>query len=1069
MRKILLHVTCILLLATAPLLLAQAVSGTFAGKIINAQDAGVPNAAVTVTNVSTNAQVKVLTGPDGGFAINNLPPGVYRIDVESQGYKHTTQENVTLAAGPPMSINITLEAGSMTEIVELRGTAVLTEPTTGNVAIGLATRTVRELPIVDRNFQQLVGLQTGVTWPEPGLSFTRDPQRNRFFSVNGQDAWNNQWQMDGLNNLEPFRNTAIRVQPVDSMKQLDAETASFYLTHGFIGGSNDTSIMPSGTNAFHGDLFEFWSGNVLRTRNFFSTTGVPAPRFVYNQPGAAGGGAIVPDKTFIYGSYQGTFANGSQTQIGTVPTPAALSGDFSGIPGLTLFNPATGLPSGIGRTPFTGNVIPGFMINPTARAIASFFPTPNIPGAIVNNYVTNLPFRNHANAADARIDQHFSDRNTVFLRYGYTNNRSYETSLYGPVIGSGTTGGLVAQNAILDWAHTMSANVIFDIRMGYNRWDQRVTPFTDQTALGFALGTPLFQNMSAMDIAGLGSIGAPYYAPERAVDNNFNWVWTWSWHTGRHDIRFGIDIRRYRVDGFQETDTGLNFGPNGTYVFGPGATLTPGVGLSAFSLPYNSLAGFLLGAPQQAGTTNFLTTPTIRQSQYAGWIGDRITLFRGLNVDLGVRYEAYSPVQPMSHGGAMFFNPVTNTFSFAGIGGNNFDQFGWNTNAWAPRIGLAYRWNDRTVIRGGYTMQYFQQPFILQPYLPTTFGSATGTTGGFTTALLTTPFGATQPAAIPPVTLVNGTPATVPSIFVPNRAKQPYVMSYNLQVQRQVPWGVVATVGYVGNVDRHLPFYTYLNPTVPGTGLLANNLLPLIQSGSSLVYGSGLTSNYNSLQIQLSKRLAAGVSFIASYTLSHALGYTTANDFLTDPFNIHNNYGPLDFDRRNIFTLSWLWELPFGRHSSGFTGAVLAGWQLNSIFTWNGGSPLNLAAAPTVCACTNFNPGVTSFSGSNAITPGGLGFLNPANFAAIGNTIQQFGRGAFTFPDTRNFDLSAFKNFHVADRATVQLRGEAFNLLNEARFALPVQNLMLPDAGQPVSTVNGGTGRQVNLALKVIF
>ena len=218
--------------------------------------------------------------------------------------------------------------------------------------------------------------------------------------------WNNQWHTDGVVNQEFFRDTAIRVQPVQTVQQMDIETAVQPVNRGYIGGANITSITPGGTNGFHGDLFEYYSGNIIRSRDFFSTGAVPTPRFVYNQPGASGGGAVYRDKTFVYGSYEGTFTNGDYTSLGTVPTAAMLGGNFSGIPGLTLFNPFTGSATGAGRTPFTGNVITPGLINPVSAAIASNFPAANLPG-IVNNFQTNSPFRNHQEKADGRIDQHF--------------------------------------------------------------------------------------------------------------------------------------------------------------------------------------------------------------------------------------------------------------------------------------------------------------------------------------------------------------------------------------------------------------------------------------------------------------------------------------------------------------------------------------------------------------------------------------------------------------------------------------------------------------------------------------
>lgn len=1076
MRKTFLQLTCILLLTAAPALLAQAVGGTFSGKITNAQGAAVPNAAVTVTNTTTNAEQKVLTGPDGGFAVTGLPPGTYRIDVETQGYKHTTQQNVTLAAGGPTPINITLEAGSMNDTVELRGHTPAVQAATGEAGLAIDTRDAHELPVIDRNYQQLVGLQTGVTPPEPALDAVRDPERNRFFSVNGQSPWNNQWLLDGVTNTEPFRNTAIRVQSIESVQQFNSETAALVPSRGWNGGSVDTSITSSGTNGFHGTLFEFWNGDVLNTRNSFDTVDTNTPRWVDNKFGASGGGAIVRDKTFLYGSYQGDYANGHQTQLTTVPTPAILTGNFSAVPGLTLYNPGTGTTTGANRTPFAGNMLPTSLLNPTARAIAGFYPAANLPG-FYDNYVSNPLYRNHDNMADIRLDQHFTDRTSAFLRYGYSNDQSLMDSPLGNVIGAGTNGRLNAHNAIVDVSHEFGPRLITDFRVGYNRYDQHIFSAADQTALANGLGTTgaglSGTNLIGINVTGFAPIGAPAYAPEHAVDNSFNWVWDWGLHTSRNNFTWGIDIRRFRTDGFTDSMMGSMFGPNGTAYFGPGATLSStGAPMGLYSAPYNSLAAFLLGQPSQVGIMNYLTTPTIRQSEYGGWVGDRIQFARRFTLDLGVRYEAFSPIVPRNPGGAMFFNSANNSFNFAGIGGNSMAAGPWDTDSIAPRVGLAARITNKTVFRAGYSMQYFQEPYMLMGYLPTAYGAVNGMQGGYTTAAFQGRFGPTVTGTTPaPTTLVNGAGAgNLPAAVVPQSSDTPYVQSFNAQLQQEFYWGTVLSVGYVGSLDRHLPYIQELNAGLPGTGVAGLPLASVGRTASTPYYNSGLTSNYNSLQVNLNKRFAQGISFMASYTWSHALGYTTGDNMLMNPFNVASNYGPLDYDRRHVLTIGHVWELPFGHHGNSMAQTLLGGWQLNGIFTWSSGSPMTLTADPLACGCLNVTPGVTFIGqGNSGFLNSGTQVLNPAAFSIGTNSVGNLGRGAFYAPGYRNYDLSLFKNFHVHDRYNVQLRGEAYNLTNSTFFARPVTNLSSPDFGQQVSTVNGAFGREVQVALRIMF
>jgi hypothetical protein len=1101
MRKLFLQVSCVLLVTVA-FILAE-VTGTLAGKILQANGTPIPNAAVTVTNVQTNASVKVLSGPDGGFAISGLPPGTYRVDVETQGFKRTSKPDIHLVAGGPTALTIHLEAGSSYESVELRGTAPAIQTDGGAISIALDTRTVREIPVIDRNHQQLIGLQTGVAPPVVPFSNVLDPDRNRFFAVNGQSPFTNLWLLDNLLNTEPFRGGAVRVVPEEMTEQTQIQTATLPAQRGFTSGGAFGDVSRPGTNDWHGSAFEFYSGNILRTRNFFNVPNNPDPRFVYNQMGGTFGGPISKDKLFVFGSYEGTFANGSNTTVSTVPTPAMLTGNFSAVPGLVLFNPGTGLPDGSLRVPFAGNIILPGMINSTSAAIASFIPAPNQPG-FVNNLVNNVPFQTHGNKADGRLDYHRTDRLNFFARYGYTNFNSRNASPFGQVIGSGTRGSLLAQNAILGLTYSISPSLITDFRAGYNRYDQHINPLSDQTAIATLTGTPnLFNNMIGVNIAGLNAysggvpglntfgyqqfnnygtpgytpflgnsfnaFGSPTNLPEHPVDNTFNWVWAWSWHRGRHNVKWGVDIRRIRSDGFTEFPWNP-FGTNGTAYFGPGSTMSAtGPGLSQFGEFGNSFAGFLLGTPNQVGVTNYLATPAIRQSQYGVWLGDVIQ-FHNLTLDLGVRWEVYRPLEANNTGAASFFDPLHNTFNQAGLGNNSIFYGSTDLDAVAPRIGISYRVASKTVLRGGYSIHFFQNPYMLTGFMPLTFGTSSGVQGGFTTAgVAFTP--TITPGPAPASAFNNGAPAdNIPAAVTPRSLDTPYVQSYNFQVQQEFYWGTVLSAAYVGAVDRFLPFYTQLNAGLPGSGVAGLPLAPTGRSASTLLFDNGLTSNYNSLQVSLTKRFAKGLSFITSYTYSKALGYTTGTGYLINPFDIRANYGPLDFDRQSVWTIGHLWEIPWGRTGANWKKTVLGGWQVNGFFTWDSGVPVTITADPITCDCPNSTVVPNVISPVSTLSNAGTQILNPFAFASPAATsFGNIGRNAVRIPGYRNYDMSLFKKFRVHDWVNMELRGEAYNIGNTPHFTSPITNTGAANFGQQVNTFNGAFGRQVNLALRVLF
>ena len=1067
MTKMLCKLSCTILLAGA-MIWAQPTTGTISGKITSISGAAVPNAAVTITNTSTNASVKVLSGPDGTFTAATLAPGTYRVDVETTGYKHATARDVTLTAAVPMSVNISLERGDAAEVVEFTATPLAVQAENGEISATITERPVREYPVIDRNHQQLIGLESGITPPAAMLSVAEDPQRNRLYSTNGQSPAANRYWANGIDNTEPFRGTEMRINPVENDHQYHISTSNYTTDKGYSGGAVVNNVTMSGSNQIHGDVFEFNSNDDLRARDFFNVPGTASSRIVYNQFGGAMGAPIVKDKTFFFASYEGTYRRGTQTLVSTVPTAAMAGGNFSAVPGLTLFSPFGGTATGAGRAAFQGNRIPSNLINPTAATIASFFPAPNQPG-FVDNFVTNVPLRNDAQKFDGRIDHHFDGNTSMYLRYGYTNARGFEGSALGPVIGGAARGRNVAQNAMIDVTHLFTPLLTTEFRFGYNRYTQDLRASSDQTALAVALGLTNFNNQFfSINVPGLPLIGTPAFAPQFGVDNTFNWAWTFGWRKGMHDLKFGVDVRRIRSDGFFNP----LFGTNGSAFFGPGTTqLNSGANTVQNGEFFNSFAAFLLGQPSQAGITQLVTSPDVRQTQYAGWVGDKINVFGRLNLDFGVRYEVYTPLEPRRAGGAAFFNPANNTFTFSGMGDTPDRLWETDFDNIAPRFGFAFQATHKTVVRGGYGISFFQPPYMLSGFMPAITGNVVGANGTFAPASfqfrnsLNSLLPATQ------VALQNGISAgNLPVSFGPRDLETPYVQSFSLQVQQEFA-GAVLSAAYVGTLGRHLPYFADLNAAQFGAGIAGQPFARFNRTAPTLFFDNSLTDNYNSFQANLTRRFSRGLSFLASYTLSKALGYTSANGMLLDPFNLRANYGPLDWDRHHVLSIGHLWDIPFGRTtSSPWMHRILGGWQLNGIFTWQTGMPMTITANSAFCNC----PGsvvLPSLNGNvQPFTNNGAFFLTPAAFTVQnGALVGNLGRGTLRGPDFKNYNVSLFKHFRLHEHAELELRGEAYNIANSAHFANPVTNLFAPDFGRIMMYAPGMGPRQLNVAARVIF
>jgi hypothetical protein len=615
-----------------------------------------------------------------------------------------------------------------------------------------------------------------------------------------------------------------------------------------------------------------------------------------------------------------------------------------------------------------------------------------------------------------------------------------------------------------------------DFRFGYNRYVLNQFPMGTQAPIGAALGIANApdQFLPSFNVGGL-ALGSMATSPQRGVDNSFNFNTNWAWRTSMHNIKFGVDVQHYRTDGFNN----LYFGSLGTEVFGPGATLSASLNPALFgssNLFPNAFAAFLVGAPSATGTTFFSTTPSARQTWWSGWVGDTITIHRIVTLDLGVRYEVFSPITPRHSGGSSVFDPVTNTL--LGVGPEEQNVRDYDYNNVAPRVGLAVRITPKTVFRAGWGLNYFQVPIPLTGYMPSTFGTFAGTAGGFTTA---TPFNAgTFPGllATPTPPTSNIAPNGPFNLLLNNTAEVPYVQQFNAQIQQEFVDGIVLGIGYQGALGRHLPFRYEFNQGLPGSGLAGLPLIGIGRTASTMAYDYGLTSNYHALQVNLTKRMAHGFQFQGAYTWSKALGFTTESGMLINGTDRRANYGPADYDRKHMLTIAHVWDLPFGtgtQHMNhGIVGQILGNWAINGVFTWASGAPFSVFAdplffgGPNGMTLANVN-GQVQFTDQRGLNQPifNTSAFAPAATGTFSNQSRNFLRG----PGFTNYNFSLFKTFAFMERYKFEIRGEAFNLTNSPHFRNPQTNLNAGEFGTITSLGNGmdALGRQVDIALRLIF
>ena len=663
-------------------------TGTLSGTVKNEAGAAVPNAAITVTPVNGGAPQHTLADQNGRFTVTALPSAIYTVDVESTGYKRLSTQNIDLTNSSAADIQVQLQRGTPRETVQVQASPVVIHTENAEQSTSWEVRTITETPVYDRNHQELVDLTTGVTPPSTNPNPLLDPQQNRYWQTNGQPSGANRRTLDGVENDEPFNGTGIYVTPEEGVQQMHIMTSNYDAQYGRAAGTVLNNVTRTGTNAIHGSVFEFNSISAMAARNFFDPSGYPQAKFTINQTGASLGGPIVKDHTFFFADFEADLNRTEVPTLSTVPTAAELAGNFNAVPGLTLYNPATGLSNGMNRTPFPNNIIPANRLSPVAQSLAPYFPTPNASG-LENNLEVNVPFSNYGYRGDVRLDHKMHDSLNLYARVSYSDYSTTQGSALG-VLG-GSDGHLQNANTMLGMTNALSPSLIMDLRLNYNRYGDKLNNTTPLSASALGISDPsaaLYAGsgfaglgIPSIDIGGLPAFGSYASYPQYDTENNWNLVNSWNWIVGRHNIHFGADLFWIRPNGFQ------NFanGPYGSYVFGPGTTASPtGAGLGPYGSFANSFAGFLLGDPTQVGRNLPAYTPGYSSWQASGYIADTIKITDRLTVDLGARYDVFTPLQPNRANGEFIYDPTANQLmplSQNGVDSVGNKQINWNNIA----------------------------------------------------------------------------------------------------------------------------------------------------------------------------------------------------------------------------------------------------------------------------------------------------------------------------------------------------------------------------------------------------
>jgi hypothetical protein len=1074
-------------------LLAQDPTAILEGEIRDQSGGAIQNASVEVRNLDTSLALRQRTTVQGGFRFPLLPVGQYELTVEAENFAKVVRTPIVLNVGEVVRLPIRLQVAAAQETIVVEGDAPVVDTASNTLGRVVTGREVYELPLNGRNFTQLGLLQTGVAPLTAGVATAGGTLRaGHAYAVNGQRPESNNFLVDGTRTVNRLDGGfALRV-PVDAVAEFKILTHTAPPEYGGTSGATTSVVTRSGGNEFHGAVYEFLRNDKLDARNFFSAEVEPLKQ---NQFGATLGGPIRKDKIFFFSYYEGFRNRQGLTQAAVVPTPEQRTGDFS-----KLTDPETGEPrpliNFLTGEPFPDSRIPPQLINPISLTVQDYYPAGNLGPSLFSS--TEI-VRNDYDQVGAKTDFQISERDTLSFRFGYSNGSNVNPlSIKGADVPGFPVGDDIATTLVtLSETHQFSPYLVNSFRAGFFRhdflFDRRfnTTPprelgFDYDSTLDVATGPPFFI------VNGYASVGDPITGPRDSAQNSFEFYDSMSWFTGEHSFKFGGEFRRTQINAKQ------GIASNGFFVFAPFPA----------SDPY---ANFLMGRPVVFFQAGGDMQRGMRNWDLAGFAQDEWRMAPNFTLNIGLRYEISTPFGETRDRINAFKPGVQSTIDptaprgllFPGDEGVPDRVAPIYYGSLSPRFGIAWdpSGDGKLSIRAGYGIFWdgftngasavFQAPLSALPWT-----QANQVPGPFFD--FANPFGTTPPFD----QKTYPKPTTV--LTVEDVMKPAYAQDWNLSVQRSFLEDYLIEVRYVGTRGNRLPRFIEGNPAVFGPGATAQNAdRRRIYAGCTApdrpcdfasvgLLVNATSSTYHAGQVTLSRRFSTGAGFQLSYWYSKALDYASSlnlsgsapqlvageNDLPQNPFDWNAEHGPSLFDARHRVTLSFLYEIPGFRDSTGFTKALLDGWQFNGILSLSTGTPFTVYDSANV-SLQGSHPEVTGFFSSRPdlvsdpdegphlveqwVSRSSFRRLNPLTEAGkFGNSGRNIARG----DGIGNLDLSLLKDFSISERTRLQFRAEVFNLTNHPNFALPVNDLASPSFGR---ILEAGPARLIQFGLKLIF
>ena len=1127
---------------------AQAVYGSIFGTITDPSGAAVAGAKVTVTSAAKGTTIETTTNADGNYSVTHLVPDAYTLKASGAGFKSFETANIVVSADSAARVDAQFQVGGATETVEVAAEAPQLKTDRADVATIFNEKAVEDLPLFNRNFTALVLASPGSQQLGWSHASSENPQGSLQTRVNGQTFAGTGFQLDGTDNRDPILGIIVINPTLESVTEAKMTSQNYDAEFGQAIAGVVASQTKSGSNSLHGSVFGFRRSDATQARDPFSqspskanpVTGRTIPPILYGQYGASIGGPVIKDKLFFFGDYQATRSKIGSSFLQSIPSTLVRS--TCGVAGVAncdlseyankIYDPETGAADGTGRTPFAGNLIPNSRLSPQAVALLQQFPNPTSAG-LINNFAAggNGVFNN--DQFNVRVDDQTTSKLHTFGRYSFANYSLTGAAAFGDLGGNGFgTGGFAGASKSRDQSiasgfdYAFRPSVLTDFRFGYVRYHVNVvpngvgtTPASDvgipglNTGTDFTSGQPsYFVGKSGGDGTGTGDIGLTgglsnfgyglgvnrCNCPLIEQEDQFQLVNNWTKISGNHQIKFGGDIRyarNLRVPSDNHRAGELTFAKERT------SDATAGGGVA--------LATFLLG--DVTTFKRYISTSTDaaeRQKRFYFYGQDTWRATSKLTIAYGLRWDIINPEYVNADGNGGLLDLNTGLIRVGGVGGigRNFNiEKNWKNLG--PRLGIAYQLTPSTVVRMGYGRSYdigvFGSIFghaVTQnlPVLAVQNDNAnTQTDDVFNLSV-----GPTSPVF--PAVPSNGLLQLPPGIFArsrPNRMRLARLDAYNLTVQHQLSNTVSMELAFVGNNGHGFyannPDVNVNQPSVVGfaSGKTQAERRPYFArygwTQDISFFGNDAPNYYDALQAKIDKRFASGLQFVAHYTwaknLTHDGGYANI-----DP---RVNYGPDDFNRKHVFSVSSVYELPFGRGKRFMGNAgralnlLIGGFQLNTTTNWSSGLPWSASynecsQEEDVNVCRpiltgSLHTSVGHFDPSKQNVP----FFTPVPALATPGSsqgpftrplIENFGSGrnAFTGPSFFNSDMSLFKNFAITERVGAQFRFEAFNVFNHVNLNNPsncIDCSASSGAGLITSLAPNASMRQLNFGMKISF